>query len=377
MKVKIYDTTLRDGAQATGVSFSLLDKVEIARELDKLGLDYIEGGWPGSNPKDMEFFKRIKSISFTRSKIAAFGSTRRKNIKAEDDPNLLSLLQAETPVITLFGKSWIFHVRKALRTDDDENLRMIEDSIKFFKSKDREVIFDAEHFFDGYKDNPSYALKTLKVAREAGADCLVLCDTNGGCMPYEVDQIVRVVREEMGDCLGIHTHNDSGVAVANSILAARIGVKQIQGTINGYGERCGNADICVVIPNLKLKLGIDCIPEEGLRSLTRLSRWVSELANLTPDEHQPYVGKSAFAHKGGIHASGVSRDKRTYEHVTPDLVGNKRRVIISELAGRSSVLYKLKQKELGIEGPADLSKRLIDQVKKLENEGYEFEGADA
>ncbi|MCD6317909.1 citramalate synthase [Candidatus Aerophobetes bacterium] len=376
MKVKIYDTTLRDGAQATGVSFSLLDKIEIARELDKLGLDYIEGGWPGSNPKDMEFFKRIKSISFTRSKIAAFGSTRRKNIKAEDDPNLLSLLQAETPVITLFGKSWIFHVRKALRTDDDENLRMIEDSIKFFKSKDREVIFDAEHFFDGYKDNPSYALKTLKVAREAGADCLVLCDTNGGCMPYEVDQIVRVVREEMGDCLGIHTHNDSGVAVANSILAARIGVKQIQGTINGYGERCGNADICVVIPNLKLKLGIDCIPEEGLRSLTRLSRWVSELANLTPDEHQPYVGKSAFAHKGGIHASGVSRDKRTYEHVTPDLVGNKRRVIISELAGRSSVLYKLKQKELGIEGPADLSKRLIDQVKKLENEGYEFEGAD-
>ncbi len=376
MKVKIYDTTLRDGAQATGVSFSLLDKVEIARELDRLGLDYIEGGWPGSNPKDMEFFKKVKSLSFTRSKIVAFGSTRRKDTKVENDPNLKSLLETETPVVTLFGKSWIFHVRKALRTDESENLRMIEDSIKFFKAKDREVIFDAEHFFDGYKDNPSYALKTLKVAKESGADCLVLCDTNGGCMPYEVDQIVRVVREEMGDCLGIHAHNDSGVAVANSILAARIGIKQIQGTINGYGERCGNADICVIIPNLKLKLGIDCILEESLRSLTRLSRWVSELANLTPDEHQPYVGKSAFAHKGGIHASAIFRDERTYEHVIPELIGNKRRVIISELAGKSSVLYKLKERELGIEGSADLSKKLINQVKKLENEGYEFEAAD-
>jgi len=376
MKVKIYDTTLRDGAQATGVSFSLLDKVEIARELDRLGLDYIEGGWPGSNPKDMEFFKKVKSLSFTRSKIVAFGSTRRKDTKVENDPNLKSLLETETPVVTLFGKSWIFHVRKALRTDENENLRMIEDSIKFFKAKDKEVIFDAEHFFDGYKDNPSYALKTLKVAKESGADCLVLCDTNGGCMPYEVDQIVRVVREEMGDCLGIHAHNDSGVAVANSILAARIGIKQIQGTINGYGERCGNADICVIIPNLKLKLGIDCISEESLRSLARLSRWVSELANLTPDEHQPYVGKSAFAHKGGIHASAIFRDERTYEHVTPELIGNKRRVIISELAGKSSVLYKLKERELGIEGSADLSKKLINQVKKLENEGYEFEAAD-
>ncbi len=376
MKVKIYDTTLRDGAQATGVSFSLLDKVEIARELDRLGLDYIEGGWPGSNPKDMEFFKKVKSLSFTRSKIVAFGSTRRKDTKVENDPNLKSLLETETPVVTLFGKSWIFHVRKALRTDENENLRMIEDSIRFFKAKDKEVIFDAEHFFDGYKDNPSYALKTLKVAKESGADCLVLCDTNGGCMPYEVDQIVRVVREEMGDCLGIHAHNDSGVAVANSILAARIGIKQIQGTINGYGERCGNADICVVIPNLKLKLGIDCISEESLRSLARLSRWVSELANLTPDEHQPYVGKSAFAHKGGIHASAIFRDERTYEHVTPELIGNKRRVIISELAGKSSVLYKLKERELGIEGSADLSKKLINQVKKLENEGYEFEAAD-
>jgi len=376
MKVKIYDTTLRDGAQAADVSFSLLDKIEIAKELNKLGIDYIEGGWPGSNPKDMAFFKRIKSFSFNKSKITAFGSTRRKNIKAEDDPNLKSLLQSETPVVTLVGKSWIFHVKKALRTDKDENLRMIEDSISFLKVRDREVIFDAEHFFDGYKDNPPYALKTLKVAREAGADCLVLCDTNGGCMPYEVDQIVRVVREKMGDCLGIHAHNDSGMAIANSILAVRIGVRQIQGTINGYGERCGNADLCVVIPNLKLKLGMDCISRKGLGSFTRLSRWVSELANLTPDEHQPYVGKSAFAHKGGIHASAVSRDGRTYEHVNPEVVGNKRRVIISELAGRSSVLYKLKEKELGIRGPTDLIKRLIAQVKELENGGYEFEAAD-
>ncbi len=376
MKVTVYDATLREGAQAAGVSFSLLDKIEIAKELDELGIDYIEGGWPGSNPKDMEFFKRVKSFSFNKSKIAAFGSTRRKDIKAENDPNLKSLLESETPVVTLFGKSWIFHVKKALRTDEDNNLCMIEDSIKFFKARDREVIFDAEHFFDGYKDNPLYALKTLKVAREAGADCLVLCDTNGGCMPYEVDQIVRVVREEMGDCLGIHAHNDSGMAIANSILAARIGVKQVQGTINGYGERCGNADLCVVVPNLKLKLGMDCIPRKSLSSFTRLSRWVNELANLTPDEHQPYVGKSAFAHKGGIHASAISRDEKTYEHVNPELIGNKRKVIISELAGKSSVLYKLKEKELGIKGPTDLTKRLIDQVKKLENGGYEFEAAD-
>ena len=376
MKVKIYDTTLRDGTQAAGVSFSLPDKLQIARELDKLGFDYIEGGWPGSNPKDMEFFKRAKNISFTTAKIAAFGSTRRKDTPVDKDPNIMSILEAETPVVTLFGKSWILHVKKALQTDEEENLKMIEDSVSFFKKMGREVIFDAEHFFDGYKDNPLYAIKILQVAKDAGADCLVLCDTNGGCMPFEIDQIIRVVMEKIRHPLGIHAHNDGGVAVANTVMAARIGISQVQGTINGYGERCGNADLCAVIPNLKLKLGINCLSEEGLKSLTRISRLVNELANLTPNEHQPYVGKAAFTHKGGIHASGISRDKKTYEHIDPEWVGNKRRVIISELAGKSSIIYKLKERKLGVDNLQALSGNLAEQIKKLENEGYEFEAAD-
>jgi len=375
MRIKIYDTTLRDGTQAAGVSFSLLDKLHISQELDKLGFDYIEGGWPGSNPKDMEFFKRVKSIHFNHAKIAAFGSTRRKNTPVEKDSNIISLLEAETPVVTIFGKSWVLHVRKALLTDESENLRMIDDSISFLKRKNREVIFDAEHFFDGYKENPDYALRTLKVAENSGADCIVLCDSNGGSMPYEIDQIVRVVKERINCPLGIHAHNDSGVATANTVIAARIGVEQVQGTINGYGERCGNADLCAVIPNLKLKLDVDCISEEGLRSLTRISRLVSELANLVPFEHQPYVGRFAFTHKGGVHASAISREKKTYEHIDPELVGNKRRVIISELAGKSSVIYKLNERGLGVKNPQVLSKRLIEQIKKLENEGYEFEAA--
>ena len=375
MRIKIYDTTLRDGTQAAGVSFSLLDKLHISQELDKLGFDYIEGGWPGSNPKDMEFFKRVKSIHFNHAKIAAFGSTRRKNTPVEKDSNIISLLEAETPVVTIFGKSWVLHVRKALLTDESENLRMIDDSISFLKRKNREVIFDAEHFFDGYKENPDYALKVLKVAENSGADCIVLCDSNGGSMPYEIDQIVRVVKERINCPLGIHAHNDSGVATANTVIAARIGVEQVQGTINGYGERCGNADLCAVIPNLKLKLDVDCISKEGLRSLTRISRLVSELANLVPFEHQPYVGRFAFTHKGGVHASAISREKKTYEHIDPELVGNKRRVIISELAGKSSVIYKLNERGLGVKNPQVLSKRLIEQIKKLENEGYEFEAA--
>ncbi|MCD6256466.1 citramalate synthase [Candidatus Aerophobetes bacterium] len=375
MRIKIYDTTLRDGTQAAGVSFSLLDKLHISQELDKLGFDYIEGGWPGSNPKDMEFFKRVKSIHFNHAKIAAFGSTRRKNTPVEKDSNIISLLEAETPVVTIFGKSWVLHVRKALLTDESENLRMIDDSISFLKRKNREVIFDAEHFFDGYKENPDYALKVLKVAENSGADCIVLCDSNGGSMPYEIDQIVRVVKERINCPLGIHAHNDSGVATANTVIAARIGVEQVQGTINGYGERCGNADLCAVIPNLKLKLDVDCISKEGLKSLTRISRLVSELANLVPFEHQPYVGRFAFTHKGGVHASAISREKKTYEHIDPELVGNKRRVIISELAGKSSVIYKLNERGLGVKNPQVLSKRLIEQIKKLENEGYEFEAA--
>lgn len=376
MKLKIYDTTLRDGVQAAGVSFSLLDKLQIARELDKVGFDYIEGGWPGSSPKDLEFFNRVKNISFANAKMVAFGSTRKKDVVVDKDPNILSILEAETPVVTIFGKSWTLHVSKALRTDKEENLRMIEDSVSFFKEKGKEVIFDAEHFFDGYKENPLYAMKTLQVAKEAGADCLVLCDTNGGSMPHEIDQIVRVVKEEIRHPLGIHTHNDGGLAVANTIMAARIGVVQVQGTINGYGERCGNADLCVLIPNLRFKLGLDCLFKETLKSLTRISRLIAELANLTSDEHQAYVGRSAFAHKGGMHVSAISRDRETYEHINPELVGNKRRVIISELAGRSSIIYKLKERNLGVNNSQAISKSLINKIKKLESEGYEFEAAD-
>ena len=374
-RVKIYDTTLRDGTQAEGVSFSVLDKIEIAKELDKLGIEYIEGGWPGSNPKDMEFFKKIKNIHLKEAKIAAFGSTRRKDRKVEDDPSIFALLKAETPVVTIFGKSWVLHVERALRTNKDENLRMIKDSISFFKKRGREVIFDAEHFFDGYKDDPQYALKTLKVAYEAGADCLVLCDTNGGTMPYEIEEIIQKVQQNISSPLGIHSHNDSGVAIANSIIAAKMGVEHIQGTINGYGERCGNADLCVVIPNLQLKLGINCLPEERLTSLTHLSHLVNELANISPDIHQPYVGKSAFAHKGGIHVSAISRDERTYEHINPSLIGNKRRVLISELSGKSNILYKLKRRGEELED-ISLSKEVLNRVKKLESEGYEFEGAE-
>jgi len=376
MRVKIYDTTLRDGTQAEGISFSLLDKIEIAQELDKFGLDYIEGGYPGSNPKDTEFFERMKKVSLRKAKLSAFGSTRRRDKKVEEDPGICALTEAETDVVTIAGKSWILHVEKALRTDKEENLRMIEDSLTFFKKKGREVIFDAEHFFDGYKDNPQYALRTLKVAQEAGADCLILCDTNGGSMPYEIEKIIKGVKREVDFSLGMHAHNDAGVGVANSLVAARLGIGHIQGTINGYGERCGNADLCIVIPNLVLKLGIDCIPKEKLKLLTHISHFVSELANLSPDNRQPYVGKSVFTHKGGLHVSAISRDKRTYEHIDPDLIGNKRRVLVSELAGRSNVLYKLKEKELKLEENPLLNKRILARVKELENRGYEFEGAE-
>lgn len=375
-QVRIYDATLRDGMQAEGVSFSLLDKLEITQELDKLGLDYIEGGNPGSNPKDIEFFEKIKKISLKKAKVSAFGMTRRRDGRVEEDLNIRVLIEAETEVVTLVGKSWILHVEKALRTNKEENLRMIEDSVSFLKKRGKEVIFDAEHFFDGYKDNSQYALKTLKVAQTAGADCLVLCDTNGGSMPFEIEKIIKEVQKEINFPLGMHAHNDAGVGVANSIIAARLGIGHIQGTINGYGERCGNADLCSIIPNLVLKLGIDCVCKENLESLTHISYFVSELANLSPDGHQSYVGKSAFAHKGGMHVSAISRDKRTYEHIDPELVGNKRRVLISELAGRSNVLYKLKEKELGLEGDTLLSKKIIARVKELENQGYEFEGAE-
>lgn len=373
MKVKIYDTTLRDGAQAEGISFSLLDKIMIAQELDRLGVHYIEGGWPGSNPKDEEFFRRVKKLKFSKAKIAAFGSTRKAEKKTEKDAGILSLLRAETPVVAVFGKSWTLHVEKALSTTREENLRMIEETVRFLKEEGREVIFDAEHFFDGFKTDPEYALKTLEVAWEGGADLLVLCDTNGGSLPFEVEEIIKKVREKKNYPLGFHAHNDSGMAVANSIVAVRCGVTHLQGTINGYGERCGNADLCVLIPNLKLKLRIDCLSEEELKYLTHISRLVSEVANVPPNDHQPYVGRAAFAHKGGVHVSAVRKDTRTYEHIDPVLVGNERRVLVSELAGRSTILYKLGKK---VGKDSHLPKRIIERVKNLENRGYQFEGAE-
>ncbi len=375
-KVDLYDTTLRDGAQAEGISFTVEDKLKITERLDDFGIHYIEGGWPASNPKDTEYFERVRKLNLKRAKIAAFGSTRRAQKKAEEDENLIALLKAETPVVTIFGKSWDFHVTEGLRTTLDENLRMIHESVAFLKRHDREVVYDAEHFFDGYKRNPDYALRTLKAAEEAGADVIVLCDTNGGALPWEVEEIVRKVREELSTPLGIHAHNDGGLGVANTLVAVREGVVHVQGTINGYGERCGNADLCAIIPNLKLKLGVDCVSEEGLRKLRELSYFVSEVANMVPDDHRPFVGKSAFAHKGGVHVSAVLRHPSTYEHINPELVGNERRFVVSELSGGSNIVAKAQQMGLRLEKDSPLVRQVLREIKELEAEGYEFEGAE-
>ncbi|MCD5401940.1 citramalate synthase [candidate division NPL-UPA2 bacterium] len=374
-RVKIYDTTLRDGMQAEGVSFSLKDKLAVAKKLDALGIHYIEGGWP-SNPKDINFFKEIVRIPLRQAKIVAFGSTRRANKTAKDDPNLKTMLSAGTPAVAIFGKSWTLHVKKVLKTTLQRNLKMIEDSISFMKSKGKEVIYDAEHFFDGYKDNPEYALRTLKAAEKAGADWIVLCDTNGGVMPYEIESVSRKVKREMKTSLGIHTHNDSGMAVANSLMAVKAGCTQVQGTINGYGERCGNADLSVVIPNLKLKLGVSCISNEQLRTLKETSRYVSELANLIPDDRQPFVGDSAFAHKGGMHVDAVRKTPLSCEHIRPELVGNRQRVLISELSGKGNVLYKASQFGLDLSKDSPETKKMVKVLKELEHRGYQFEAAE-
>jgi len=380
-EVEIYDTTLRDGSQAEGINFSVYDKVQIAEKLDELGFHYIEGGWPGSNPKDASFFREVRKLRFKKAKISAFGSTRKAGVRVEEDRNIRLLLEAETPAVAIFGKSWVLHVHEALKTTLDENLRMIEDSVAFLSREGREVIFDAEHFFDGFKDDPEYALKTLQVACDAGARVLVLCDTNGGTLPFEVEEVFRKVREFFGDRqdvrLGIHAHNDSGVAVANSLVAVQLGATHVQGTMNGYGERCGNANLCTIIPNLKLKMNLHPVSDESLRKLFEASHFVSEIANMKHDDYQPYVGRSAFAHKGGIHASAMLRHPRTYEHVSPELVGNARRILVSEQAGRSNLIYRAE--EMGIKLDARDSKvtALIQKIKEAENEGYQFEGADA
>jgi len=373
---KVYDTTLRDGAQREGVSFSVGDKLQIVKLLDELGIDYIEGGWPGSNPKDMEFFARLKEITLQHAKITAFGSTRRAGGKASSDANVLALLDANTSVAAVVGKSWDFHVTHALGTTLKENLAMIADTISFLKSKGLEVIYDAEHFFDGYLNNPTYALETLRAAVQSGADTIVLCDTNGGTMPLEVQRIILEVRKEFSVPLGIHAHNDCGMAVANSIIALQSGATHVQGTINGYGERCGNADLCAIIPNMHFKLKIDKFKAEQLKSLTRISKVVAELANMIPQDGQPYVGRNAFTHKGGIHVDAVVKHSQTYEHADPEAVGNKRRILISELSGKSNILFKVKENDIKLIKNYPEAIKVLNILKKMEHEGYQFEGAE-
>ena len=377
--IKVYDTTLRDGTQGEGVAFSMEDKIRIAQRLDALGVHYIEGGWPGSNPKDLRFFRRIQDAVFKVAKITAFGATRRPGVRPEEDPNLQALVEAGPPVVTIFGKSWDFHVTSAIGTTLEENLAMIADSITFLRKHFEEVIYDAEHFFDGFKLNREYALQTLLVAESAGAHCLVLCDTNGGSLSHEIAESVREVKKVVKPTtpLGIHVHNDTECAVANSLAAVREGVSHVQGTINGYGERCGNANLVSIIPNLMLKMGLECIPEANLRELRDVSRFVSELANRKPWQAQPYVGDSAFAHKGGIHVSAVVKHPETYEHMNPELVGNHRRVLVSELAGKSNILWKAKEYGIDLDKDTPDARRILQTLKELEDQGYQFEGAEA
>jgi len=374
--VEIYDTTLRDGTQMEGMSLSCDDKLRIAEHLDSLGVKFIEGGWPGSNPKDVEFFERAKDVAWENVTIAAFGSTCRAQLRAEDDKQLQTLLAAETPVCTIFGKTWNMHVTEVLRTSLEENLRMVEESVAFLQQNDRRVIYDAEHFFDGYKADSEYALETLRAAVRGGAETVALCDTNGGSMPWEVEEMVKAVREALPDTrLGIHAHNDGECGVANSVAAVRAGAHHVQGTINGYGERCGNANLCAIIPDVELKLGLQCLPEGRLSHLYDLAHFVAEIANLSPNDHAAYVGRSAFAHKGGVHVSAIRRHPESYEHVKPTLVGNQSRVVVSELSGRSNVLSKAE--ELGLEVSSDHGGRVLEKIKELEAKGFAYEAAEA
>ncbi len=383
-QIKIYDTTLRDGSQMEGISFSVEDKLKLTRRLDELGVHYIEGGWPGSNPKDAEYFERMKNIPLKNAKLAAFGSTRRAYASVEEDLNLRMLLEAGTQVITLVGKSWDMQVHVVLGCSLEENLAMIKDSVAFCKSYGKEVFFDAEHFFDGYKNNPDYAMRCIHAAIEAGADAVVLCDTNGGRMPEEIAQAVEKVVEETRAIaatrpfdVGIHTHNDSELAVANTLIAVQKGATQVQGTINGYGERIGNANLCSVIANLELKYGYHTIGREKVKELTSVSRYFAEVANMAHDERLPYVGAKAFTHKAGLHVNAVAKSAETYEHLPPELVGNTRRVTISELGGRSNVLMKMAQFGLEAHTSSEQVRQVLEEVKRLEKEGFQFEDAEA
>jgi len=373
-KVALYDTTLRDGTQSEGVSFSTEDKLDIAKRLDQFGVDYIEGGWPGSNPKDVAFFEAASRLRFERAKLVAFGSTRKAGISAEDDPNLRSLVGSKAPAVAIFGKSWDRHVRNALKIPLPENLERSADSVSFLKRSGVEVVYDAEHFFDGYKAVPDYALSTLEAAAQAGADWLVLCDTNGGTLPGDVRAAVDVVAKRFDLPLGIHAHNDADLAVANSLAAVEGGATMVQGTINGIGERCGNANLCSIMPTLALKMGRE-ISVPDLTALTSLSNFISETANVVIDPKLPYVGRSAFAHKAGVHVNALMKDEKTYEHIDPRLVGNQRRVLMSELSGTASIMAKMR--EFGIDTEKESGRRVLEHLKHMESEGYQFEGADA
>jgi 2-isopropylmalate synthase len=392
MQIQLYDTTLRDGTQGEGISLSCDDKLRIARRLDEFGMHYIEGGWPGSNPKDMEFFERAHTeLDLRQARIAAFGSTCKADTDPADDAQVQLLIDAATPVVTIFGKTWDLHVTEVLRTTLEENLRMIRETVRYLKHHGKEVVYDAEHFFDGYRANPEYALSTLKAALIGGADSIVLCDTNGGGLPWQVAEAVDVVRTEiLGQesplaprpsplahiTLGIHAHNDSETGVANTLAAVRQGCTQVQGTINGYGERCGNANLVSIVPDLQLKMGYDCVPPERLRQLADLSRYVSELANMSPDSHQPFVGQSAFAHKGGTHVNAVVKYVMSYQHIDPSLVGNETRVLLSELSGKDNIAVK--RREFGLDGVTREEERVVlQQIKELENAGFAFESAEA
>lgn len=372
--ISLYDTTLRDGTQGEGISLSADDKIKIAHRLDEFGVHYIEGGWPGSNPKDAEFFQRVRDLSFQHAKIAAFGATLKKNKRPEDDVNIQMLLNAETPVVTLVGKSWDLHVNEVLETSLNKNLEMIGESVAYFNERGKEVVYDAEHFFDGYKANPSYALKTLISAAENGARVVVLCDTNGGSLPWEIEEICEIVSIKVDVPFGIHAHDDGGCGVANTLAAVRMGAVQVQGTINGYGERVGNANLCTIIPDLQLKMGRSCVPQENLKQLTDLSYYVAEVANLPHDKNYPYVGSSAFAHKGGIHVAAMLKTEQSYQHIDPQLIGNQRRTLVSELSGRGNVVDKSRQ--LGLDVDGEQAQEVLAKIKSLEAQGFTFESAE-
>ncbi len=376
-RVDLYDTTLRDGAQTEGISYSVSDKLRIAEKLDQLGIPFIEGGWPGSNPKDVEFFRVAKKrLTLKHAELVAFGSTRRASTSAGRDANLQALLRADTSTITLFGKSWDLHVREVLGVSLDENLKMIEESIAFLKSRGRHVLYDAEHFFDGYAASRDYALKTIRAAQDAGAAVIILCDTNGGSLAPELARVIAEVRAHVRVPLGIHVHNDCGLAVANSVAAVTAGVRQVQGTINGYGERCGNADLTSIIPILMLKKDIPCLPPAKLKELTEVSHYVAEISNMVQRPSQPFVGATAFAHKGGVHVNAVKKNPKTYEHIDPETVGNQRKILVSELSGRTSLVIKANEIRLDLSKHAPEARKLLKLLQRLEHQGYHFEAAE-